>query len=222
MTTPQLPHTDFANVAMLPGRQRRRVLENHSTFVPPYSLAPFRKTLHDICNVGTGLFQFQPSPLAPTLKQIEKRCRRFPKSLELNLEVAEALWMHLQDRNVYALQRDMAPVAMGQGRLCQYWHDFYMVEGDVLIAPFFDPRKGSTRLSREGALFACSMSKYFLSRGRFSAMKPRIYQFPPTRDGRQIVEVEFMDSQLLPIEEIENRVTETEWIWEDILRRRAA
>ncbi|WP_417482357.1 hypothetical protein [Maricaulis sp.] len=221
MKTPRLPQTDFANYAMLPSSVRASVLKGHSTYVPPYTLEPFRKSLTEICNVQQGLFQFEPSPLEIVLRHVRSKCQKHPKSEGMCTDVAEALWEHVQEKKIYCEARIVERVSMGAGWSVNYWHDFYMVEDGKLISPFFDGRKGQTRLNHDGALFVCSMIHHFLARGRFRNLVPRVYQFPERKHQRVVEVIEFERDQLLGIDELEERVTETAALWNVIVKNAA-
>lgn len=221
MKTRRLPQTDFANYAMLPKLARKRALRGHSEYVPPYTLGPFRRSLTEICNVQRGMFRFEASPLDIVLRHVKAKCRKYPLSEDICLDVSEALWRHVQTNEIYCEERVIERVPMGGGWSVNYWHDFYMVQEGRLISPFFDGRKGATRLNADGALFVCSLVHHFLARGRFRALVPQVIQFPERRGERAIEVVEFPVSDLLPIEELENRVTETALLWNEIQKTAA-
>ncbi len=217
----QLPDTDLANFSMLAPDMRSKALWGKSLFIPDFSLTPFRQALFDICNVQQGMFEFSPSEWSVVEARLLQLIKKHPESEGLNLGVGKALWEWCQKNRVYSLEREMAAVPLGGGWMAKFWHDFYMVVDGVVVNAFFDPRKGGSRLSREGCRLACSMLAHYQAKGRFSAARSVVFQFPDRgNDQRGVKLVEFAADELMSREEFTRVLAETIDEWRAVMKAR--
>ncbi|KCZ88875.1 type VI toxin-antitoxin system SocB family DNA replication inhibitor toxin [Hyphomonas johnsonii] len=220
ITTPRLPREDFANYSPLAELFQRQALSRHSTFVPDWTLSPFRDALFDIFNVQNGMFEFAQMPWEHVRKSIKLRCAKYPNSEQLNVGVAEGAWNWAQENMAIGKAHDAEAVPLGGGWFLNYWHGFYVViDGEVLL-PFFDARKGASRVSLEGAKLICSINSHYIARGRFRHATPVVVQFPERRGQRKAKVIRFDKSELMRRDSFEPMLLRTAEMWREIVQSR--
>lgn len=214
--TPRLPKEDFANFCVLSDAVQRRALERHSTFIPDWTLKPFRDSLNDIFNVQDGMFEFSSMPWAHIERSVKARSRKKPKSEALNLGVAKAAWDWANENRAIGHVHQAEAVPLGAGWMLNYWHGFYLiVDGEVLL-PFFDARKGASRLSMEAARLICSINQHYIARGRFRNALPIVFQFPERGQNRFAKIVKFSPDALLTRNQFEPMLVKTANFWREV------
>jgi hypothetical protein len=93
-TTPLLPETDLARIALLPTDEKVIALRKFRSGRPRHSWAPFRGALKGIFNTRKALLDLPPCVLADVEAAITRACRANPDWLEPNLELGRLLFQH--------------------------------------------------------------------------------------------------------------------------------
>ena len=221
-TTPLLPETDLARIALLPTDEKVIALRKFRSGRPRHSWAPFRGALKGIFNTRKALLDLPPCVLADVEAAITRACRANPDWLEPNLELGRLLFQHAATSGFDALEHGFTAVPIGFSATVKFWHAFFQVQDDRPVIPFVDPRRGNglTRLAKR---FVFSAMYHHIGTGDFADAMFRIYQFPVREQGsseRFIVIHDFVASEIVDLDELNAGIQETYELWFEVLHDR--
>lgn len=217
-----LPETDLARFALLSENKKRIELKKFREGYAPWSYAPFRKVIPEIFNAKDFTLSFPDSLPKCSLNQIENAITELSssKGLEQNLQVTQALYNFVAEKDRPAFKKEFMPVSIGYGAKLKLWHDFYFDNDGLPVICYMDPRRGSclTELARK---FVFSVMYHNLALEDFSEAQFQIFNFPESDNGKRRVEVhQFNKKELVDEDDINESIDHTYKIWHEILEER--
>ena len=231
MKIPPLHDIDLARIAPMPIDEKRAALQDYK--LGPFrgiTYQPVRKSLSDLLNIGTDLFEdIKRVPLAK-IEQIIATASNKESEKHANLKVARGLYHFVDEACIKGRPHLFRPMMIGNGESVSLWYSAVIFVDGKQIVPFIDPRS-SRGLEREARRFAFSMMNEHIREAELvgEEVSLGIIRFESgtveTRGGRHRPARLYTDDQageLFSYSELEAMISETYEVWRDIYLGRVA
>jgi hypothetical protein len=160
----RLPETDLANWAFLSHDKKRVALERHNA--PKRvegTYEPFRVVFGDAINVQSPLYAEEgreQTPWPTIEQQIRRRCRTKPESLQMNLDLAKATYVHAEQHRLVAVPIDVTSLSFGVGHLYQFGLPLLIRYNDRVVAVFIDARRKGLSIPARDWVFSAMHERF--------------------------------------------------------------
>lgn len=224
MTTPLLPDTDLARIAPLPDDMKQTALTQMSTRFSTFSYKPVRAAFADIFNVQPGVFgTVAPTPWSVIEAQLHRACKAGPE-LRNNLQIAKALHEYARTTDIKGRQHDFFPMTLKVGKKVSFWLPMVLAIDASPHVVFIDPRR-SKGLSQLGRRFVFSMmhERIRAADEDFANVNLGIMRFVDNEEeGRDVRLYTDRDVELYALDELQDMVSSTYRIWDEVWAERVA
>jgi hypothetical protein len=202
---------------VLPLWQQRHEIEKMKSTWAPFSYYSVRQKTPDILNVKQGYFDDGHKTPWHIIERDIKKLAKSPDAIKANLGVAQALYDFADAHEISGLKQEFAPW------MVTYWYPASIVIDGKPTVPFIDPRRSGLSTASYRFIFSVMHERIRVAYSDFERVRLGIIRFCVKADGSRRASITTEENRdLLDFETLENMISTTYSLWEEIHQQRRA
>jgi hypothetical protein len=139
--TSHLHEIDVARIGPLSESEKLIALRKVKSFIPPYTLNPFRQNIPDTLNILPNMLgDGSRTPLEVIRRNVRSACKS-EKEVNANWKTVEALYAFSEEHGIRGRQYELLSLPVGIGESVRYWSNAIVSVDGIPMILYVDPRK---------------------------------------------------------------------------------
>jgi hypothetical protein len=216
-----LPQIDLVRAMPLDRIERKKSLEQISFFRPPLTYNPMRASAGDLMNMQPGIFSAVPATWKQIAHDVTNRSKH-AQERDQNLIVAKLVHDDTAKRDITSFHQEFFPLKIGISSGVMLWNNFYFIDQEVPVFPFFDPRRTrGLNTQARNIVFSLMHQRIRVEGSDFESAEFAIYRFPVNDgDDRYLRIYTSEKAEFYPYDQLEQMIVEVYAQWEEVLAER--